>query len=932
MQIPTSTYRLQFCSAFDFSQAAQILDYLKKLGLGAIYASPVFAARPGSEHGYDVVNPGRINPELGSFQDFQELAGSVREKGLGWVQDIVPNHMAFAWENQMLMDVLEHRQASSYYPVFDIDWEHPSPGLHSRVLAPFLGQLYGQALEQGVIRLDYSAQGFFFTYYEHKLPLSLDSYPWVLTQGLQGLKKELSEEHPDFINLLGVFYVLKTLSQLQDPGERLTQARFAKKLLFDLYSRNMQIHRWINDLLQAINGQPGQPDSFQLLDQLLVMQNFKLSYWKLATEEINYRRFFNVNELICLRMQDDLAFRQVHGLPLELLQQGLISALRIDHVDGLLDPAAYLQKLRSQAPGAGIWVEKILEAEESLPFNWPVQGSTGYDFLNRLNQLFVDSEGLQQLQGVYFSFAGRQDSTPKICARSKRLILEKEMAGELQNVARQLHQVFCSYRYGRDISFNSLHRALQEFLVYFPVYRTYITEKDFTEQDKEYLELALELAARANPDLELELRLLQHFFFSQAQDQELQDRKVWISALMRLQQLSGPLAAKGFEDTTLYVSNRLLSLNEVGGDPDASETSRQSLHEFLQARARSWPQAMNSTATHDCKRGEDLRARLNVLSELPGKWQEGLRRWSRINSRRRPFLLGKRVPDRNEEYFLYQTLLGVLPFTEPEMQSFPDRMQDYLIKALREAKIHSDWIKPDLDYEQACVRYLQKILPNQGNQDFWQDFMQFQAMVAHLGLFNSLAQSLIKLTAPGVPDLYQGTEFWDLSLVDPDNRRPVDFQAREETLKNIQNRANSDPHALEHGLLQNMPDPGIKLFVLYKALQLRQELPELFLSGEYLQVPSQGRKARHVFSFLRHMQGSWVLVAVPRLPSGLIQDREIPLGQQAWADTSLQLPEQAPHLWRDVFCARRLSCTREPQMADLCLEFPLVLLKGESQS
>ncbi len=930
MHIPTSTYRLQFCPGFGFSQAAQILDYLKKMGLGAVYASPVFAARPGSEHGYDVVDPGHINPELGSYQDFQELADSVREKGLDWVQDIVPNHMAFAWENQMLMDVLEHGQDSRYYPVFDIDWEHPSPGLQSRVLAPFLGQLYGQALEKGVIRLEYSAQGFFCTYYEHKLPLSLESYPWVLTKGLQGLKKELNEEHPDFINLLGVFYVLRTLPQLQNPGERLTQARFAKKLLFDLYSSNMQIHRWINDLLQAINGQPGKPDSFQLLDQLLELQNFKLSYWKLATEEINYRRFFNVNELICLRMQDDFAFEQVHGLPLELLQQGLISALRIDHVDGLLDPAAYLQKLRGQAPEAGIWVEKILEAEESLPFNWPVQGSTGYDFLNRLNQLFVDSEGLQQLQGVYASFAGRQENTFEICARSKRLILEKEMAGELQNVARQLHQVFCSYRYGRDISFNSLHRALQEFLVYFPVYRTYITEKDFSEQDKEYLELALELATRANPDLKLELRLLQHFFFNQAQDQELRDRKVWISALMRLQQLSGPLAAKGFEDTTLYVSNRLLSLNEVGGDPNATGCSRQQMHEFLQDRARNWPQAMNCTATHDCKRGEDLRARLNVLSELPGKWQESLRGWNKINSRRRPLLQGKRVPDRNEEYFVYQTLLGALPFSGLEMQAFPERMQEYLIKALREAKVHSDWIKPDLDYEQACVRYLQKLLSREENQGFWQDFLQFQAKVAHLGLFNSLAQSLIKLTAPGVPDLYQGTEFWDLSLVDPDNRRAVDYQIRQKTLQDFQSREEQDPQSLLPGLLQSMPDPGIKLFVLYKALQLRQELPRLFLAGEYLQVPSQGQQARHVFAFLRHLQGSWVLVAVPRLPSGLVQDKEIPLGQQAWADTSLRLPEQAPRLWKDVFCARSLSYAREPLMAELCQEFPLVLLKGES--
>ncbi|MFO8032516.1 MAG: malto-oligosyltrehalose synthase [Desulfohalobiaceae bacterium] len=930
MQIPTSTYRLQFCPGFGFSRAEQILDYLKRLGMGAIYASPIFAARPGSEHGYDVVDPGRINPDLGSEQDFLDLADSVRGKGLGWVQDIVPNHMAFAWENQMLMDVLEHGEDSRYHPVFDIDWQHPSPGLHSRVLAPFLGQLYGQALEQGVIRLDYSEQGFFCTYYGHKLPLSLESYSWVLTQGLQELKKELDEEHPDFINLLGVFYVLKTLPQLQDPGERLAQAKFAKKLLFDLYTRNRQIHRWINHLLQAINGQPGEPDTFQLLDQLLELQNFKLSYWKLATEEINYHRFFNVNELICLRMQDDFAFQQVHGLTLNLLQQGLISGLRIDHVDGLLDPAAYLLKLRSQAPGAGIWVEKILEAEESLPSNWPVQGSTGYDFLNRLNQLFVDSRGLQQLQRVYFSFAGRQDSAAQICARSKRLILEKEMAGELQNVARQLHQVFCSYRYGRDISFNSLQKALQEFLVYFPVYRTYITEEDFTAQDKEYLEQALALAARANPDLKLELHLLQHFFFSQAQDQEQEDRKVWISALMRLQQLSGPLAAKGFEDTTLYVSNRLLSLNEVGGDPDAAGISRQQMHDFLKSRAQNWPQAMNCTASHDCKHGEDLRARLNVLSELPRQWQEGLRRWSKINSRRRPFLQGRRVPDRNEEYFLYQTLLGALPFTELEMPNFPDRMQEYLIKSLREAKVHSDWINPDTGYEQASVHYLQKLLSSEENQEFWHDFMQLQAQVVHLGLFNSLAQTLIKLTAPGIPDLYQGTEFWDLSLVDPDNRRPVDFQSRESTLQQIQIKEKSNTQNLLQELLQDIPDPKIKLFVLYKALQLRQKLPELFLHGEYLQVPSQGQKARHVFAFIRYLKGTWVLVAVPRLPSGLIQDRETPLGQQAWADTSLQLPEQAPDLWRDVFCARSLSCAREARMADLCQDFPLLLLKSEN--
>ncbi|MFP4391286.1 MAG: malto-oligosyltrehalose synthase [Desulfohalobiaceae bacterium] len=931
MQIPTSTYRLQFRPGFGFPEASNILSYLLSLGIGAIYASPIFAARPGSQHGYDVVDPGRINPELGSEQELMQLIHAVRDGSMGWVQDIVPNHMAFAWENQMLMEVLEHRQRSRYFSMFDIDWEHPYPGLHSRVLAPFLGQLFGQALEQGVIKLDYSEQGFFFAYYEHKLPLSLDSYAWVLTQGLQDLKKELSEEHPDFINLLGGFYVLKTLPQLEDPQECLAQAKFAKKLLFDLYSRNRQIHNWINTLLQRINNQLGWTDSFQTLDQLLEMQYFKLSYWKLATEEINYRRFFNVNELICLRMQDDIAFRHVHQLPLDLLRQGLITGLRIDHVDGLLDPAGYLHKLRSQAPGAGIWVEKILEARESLPRDWPVQGSTGYDFLNRLNQLFVESKNFKLLQSIYSAYTSQSRNTLEISAKSKRLILEKEMAGELQNVARLLHEVFSSYRHGRDISFNALHRALQELLVYFPVYRTYFTEQSFSEQDWHYLHEALGMASQANPDLELELSLLQHFFSNQAQDQDQQDRGIWIKALMRLQQLSGPLAAKGFEDTTLYVSGRLLSLNEVGGNPDSQGLSRQKLHQFLQQRAKLWPGSMSCTSTHDCKRGEDMRARLNVLSELASQWQEKLKSWSKMNSRRRPMLQGKRVPDRNEEYCLYQTLLGTMPFLKEQMQDFPERIEQYLIKALREAKVHSDWINPNIEYEQACIKYLRRLLQGE-HQDFWQDFIQFQAKVAYLGIFNSLAQTLLKLTAPGVPDLYQGTEFWDLSLVDPDNRRPVDFESRQKVLHKIQDREKQSSKTLLQELLQNLPDPSIKLFVLYKALGLRKELPELFLRGEYIQIQSYGQKARHVFAFARRLGNTWVLVAVPRLPSGLIRAREVPLGRQAWEDTSLELPEHAPDLWTDIFCVRSLSCAKQAKMAELCQEFPLLLLKGESQS
>lgn len=932
MRIPISTYRIQFNPSFTFQDATKIIPYLAELGISDIYASPIFKARKGSLHSYDVVDPNQLNSELGGKEDFDELRGELRKYGMGWIQDVIPNHMAFDYENQMLMDVLENGPSSKYFQFFDIEWDHPYESIRGRIVAPFLGSFYGESLENGEIQLQYDENGLTVNYYSLKLPLKVESYVTVFTYELSKLERELGEDHPDFVKFLGILYVLKTLPSGKEVNERHDQIRFVKRMLWELYTKSQEISRFIDANIEVFNGEKGNPQSFNLLDNLLSEQLFRLSFWKVATEEINYRRFFNINELISLRMDDKDVFDYIHSLLFELIGEGKISGLRIDHIDGLYDPTGYLEKLRERAGELYIVVEKILDLSEELPSFWPVQGTTGYDFLNYVNGILCKRGNERAFNKIYSQFANLQTPYQDLIAEKKRLITGKHMAGDVDNLAHSIKRISKGYRYGHDITLYGLKRALVEVMALFPVYRTYISHDMFSERDQFYIKEAIRRAGQSNPGLLYELDLIERILLLESRDYlSDEESKQWVHLAMRFQQFTGPLMAKGFEDTTLYVYNRFLSLNEVGGNPYQFGIPLPKFHDFNEKRATHWPLSLTTTSTHDTKRGEDVRARINVLSEMPQEWERNIKTWNKINRKKEKKTKKGRIPDRNDEYFLYQTLIGAFPFDEREYSAFIERIKGYIIKAIREAKVHTAWLKPDTDYEDAFMSFVEEILqPSEGNQ-FLKEFLPFQKKVAFYGTLNSLSQTLIKITAPGVPDFYQGTELWDLNLVDPDNRRPVDFEKRKTLLRDIRDSAKKDAFSLIAESFRTKEDGRLKLFLIHRALQARKENVDVFQKGSYIPLGVDGAFKDHVVTFAKNYDHSWAVTIAPRLLTALIQEGELPLGRQVWNDTYIILPEGTPALWKDAITAQVVKGKRTLPIADVINYFPVALLMSKEE-
>jgi len=931
MRIPVATYRLQFNPSFTFGDAQEIIPYLADLGISDIYASPIYKARTGSPHGYDVVDPNTINPELGGMESFERLIKEAKKREMGWLQDIVPNHMAYDHENQMLMDVLENGPHSRYSRFFDIEWDHPYEGMKQRVLAPFLGRFGGECLENGEIRITYDEAGLTLGYYDLRFPLKIESYLTVFTHGLERLGQQLGSDHPDFLKLLGVLSVLKTLPSGEKPNDRYEQIRFIKTGLWELYTKNHEIGRFIDENISSFNGEKGKPDSFNLLDALLAEQCFRLSFWKVATEEINYRRFFSINELICLRVEDAEVFSQTHSLIFKLVREQKLTGLRIDHIDGLYDPTQYLKRMREKAGELYVVVEKILDPGEELPLFWPIQGTTGYEFLNYVTGIFCKTSSNKAFDRLYARFTGLQSSYEDLVAEKKRLIMGKHMAGDVDNLAHLMKGVSSRDRHGRDITIYGLKRALVEAMAQFPVYRTYVNQDKASESDHVSIRRALENAKTSSPGLLNEFDFLERFFLAQPDPTRSHEESQRIECIMRFQQMTGPLMAKGFEDTTLYVYNRLLSLNEVGGDPGRFGVSLEWFNRFNQTRGKQWPHALNTTSTHDAKRGEDVRARINVLSEIPTEWQKAIRTWSRLNAKRRTKIKGQTIPDRNDEHFLYQTLIGALPFDGDVDPEFVERIKAYVIKAVREAKVHTAWLKPDATYENAYLTFVEAILSRSEKNRFLNEFLPFQHRIAHYGVFNSLAQTLIKITAPGVPDFYQGTELWDLSLVDPDNRRPVDFQRRREVLTEIRERLNGGRLSLVSELLRTMKDGRIKLFLIHQALQVRNKHARLFQNGAYIPLEAKGRFSQYIIAFARTYEGQGVITVVPRFLTTLIQEGEYPLGRSLWSDTHLPLTETGCGLWRNILTNQRLRCADKVFVGDALEHLPVALLISEEK-
>jgi (1->4)-alpha-D-glucan 1-alpha-D-glucosylmutase len=939
----SATYRLQFNKDFTFRDATRLLDYLSALGITHIYASPILRSRRGSTHGYDVTDPTRLNPELGSDADFAELQAQLRHRGMGIVLDIVPNHMSASSENLWWMDVLENGPESSYASYFDIDWHPPSWTLESKILLPVLGRPFGEALESGEFKLLFQDGRLFVQYFESLFPLAPRTYSRILGKGTEQLRATLGEESPAFQEYSGITAGFATFSTPASGNQGETAKRrplleSLRERLRQLAASNSQIDSWLRERLREFDGQQNDPASFSTMERLLSDQFYVLSYWQNVNEEINYRRFFNISDLVGLRVEDPLVFEATHALILRLVAQGLIDALRIDHIDGLRDPFAYLSRLREQLSGTsrneasrptGIFVEKILGQAEQLPEDWPVEGTTGYDFLNALNSAFVDPKDGKCLEHIYSRFISLGVNYSDLLYQTKKLAMSTLFGVELRALGHQLTLLANSDRYARDLSRSDLTQALIETTAHLPIYRTYIRNLEVSPADARIIEQSLHDAQQRKFYLRPEhfafvadvllLRNRPHLLPAQ--------REARLNFVMRWQQFTGPIMAKAFEDTFLYIYNPLVSLNEVGGDPRPAEAAPDSFSRFITTRREHWPHSLNATTTHDTKRSEDVRARLNVLSEIPGEWQQHLERWVKLNARHKTKVNGQLIPDRNEEIFLYQTLLGAYPLQPVENDAygrFLDRLQSYVIKATREAKVHTRWTLPNAAHEEALQKFVAALLRPAKQNAFLADFRHFHQQISLAGMLNGLSQTLLKIVSPGIPDFYQGSELWDLRLVDPDNRAPVDFQKRVAMFDALKNRGTMDSAASD--LMQHRQDGRVKLFTIGAALNFRKDHRELFAAGDFQQLPATGERRDHIIAILRHYKQDWALLVAPRwLARAKSADP-----QQFWQDTAISLPPNAPARWQNIFTQESTKSAdgrNTLPISKLLQHFPVALLR-----
>ncbi len=810
VRTPRATYRLQFHEGFRLEDAAALVPYLHELGISHIYASPLTTAAPHSQHGYDVCDFQRLNPELGSEDDLRELVEALHFHNMGLVLDIVPNHMAASVANPWWQDVLAHGRQSEFAQFYDVDWEPADPRNRGKILLPVLGVSYAEALANHEIQIKSEGGVATVRYGGNAFPVTLPA---------------------------------------QSDGE-----------------------------LEQINGDP------LAVDQVIRQQNYRLTWWKCGDSELNYRRFFNIASLVGVRVEEERVFAVSHWLFKKWVDEKWVDGLRVDHPDGLRDPAEYLWRLRELAPEAWIVIEKILLPGEALPAQWPVAGTTGYDFLNRMNSLFVDEEGGADLTAFYHKFTGRPLEYAKLLREKKHDVLSEVFTTEINRLLQLLLPIADRDWRWRDFARDELRAALIAFIAGFPVYRTYRSADSgpVTDTERAYIDQAVNLAKLDNSHLNPELFNL----LGAAVVGEFTANSEFIP---RFQQLTGPAMAKGGEDRAFYCYNRFVSLNEVGGDPGHFGSDPKAFHDACQHLQSAWPESMLASTTHDTKRGEDLRARLDVLSEIPDQWRAAVERWSALNQRHRH----GGFTDRNAEYFIYQTLVGAWPVSV-------ERLQDYLEKAAREAGEFTNWKEPDVAYEQSLRDFLDAIMLDRA---FLAEVEKFVAGISRAGFVNSLSQTLLKLTAPGVPDIYQGCELWNFSLVDPDNRRPVDFKMRQHLLRQVKGLPGDE-------LWKSGDGPMVKLWLTWKVLSLRAERPGLFLGADYTPLYATGEARMHLVAFKR---GDDLITLVPRLPLSL---------RNRWRDSALHLPEGE---WWDIFTGEKYHGRQVP-VQQLLERFPVALL------
>ncbi len=896
MRYPSSTYRVQLSAAFTLAHLRKIIPYLNRLGISTVYASPIFQARNASTHGYDVVDPLTINKEIGTLEEWRELSNEMKRLKMTWLQDIVPNHMAFAPGNNWLQNVFEFGPESPYYRAFDIDWEYPEPYFRGKVMAPFLGDDIEKIIGKGEVKLTAESEGFYVTYFEHRYAISIRSYPLILRPALEVLQKNNHDSLADEL--------YEQLQQWQAEGENLEQQKNSVLSML----QNSRFRSSISEALDVINSSPGR------ISEILDHQYFRFVHWKTTQEQINYRRFFTINDLICLRMEDQQVFDQYHRFIASLCNEGLIDGLRIDHIDGLFDPADYLQKLHKLVGEQRyIIVEKILEWDEMLPRHWPVHGTSGYGFLATVNQLFTSPDSENDFTDAYSGITSSLTGFHDLVYEKKKFIFEQRMGGELKNLYRMMDEMGL-FPANNQSSPNRWKQALNALLSAFPVYRIYFREFPVVSHQKDILEQVHQEAMKKMPSLKEEFDHLLDLFIGKLSQSE--DAQYFVQ---RCQQFTGPLAAKGVEDTSFYIYNRLVSHNEVGDTPARFGISTDDFHQRILDRQQSFPLSMNATATHDTKRGEDARMRINVLSEIPDEWFDRVDDWRHYNSDHKK---KKNIPDGNEEYFLYQILLGAWPQNGEISKEFLQRTQDYIQKVLREAKVHSNWSDPNEPYENAVKDFLKGILSN-GN--FKTSFDHFAERMAFYGAIYSLGQCVIKTTAPGIPDVYQGTELWELSYVDPDNRRPVDYDLHLQLLKNLDHPSGSHADLLV-SLMRDFRSGRLKMYVLHSCLKLRRSYPDIFEKGEYIPMQAQGEHKDNVVCYLRSYEGEWLLVVVLRQVVSLCREGDFPLGEIIWKNTSIQLPGGAPGDWTNLFTTERLVVEGQLMIRDALGRFPVAVL------
>lgn len=906
MYNPIATYRIQFNKDFTLGDFERIIPYLHQLGVRTLYASPIFEAVPGSVHGYDSVNPHRINPEIGTESQLRAISQQLTQRDIGWLQDIVPNHMAYHPSNAWLMDVLEKGQRSRYAAFFDILWT--SPGHSGRLMVPFLGASLAEVIDKGELAVAWQPQQLVLRYYESNYPLRLSSYATVLraaTGETDEALQPLIERLADIESITApTAYALRVTAW---------QTELATWLQTEAGGT------WLKGCLSAIN------TNAVLLQQLADEQVYELCLHSETDHRINFRRFFTINGLICLNIQDEAVFGHFHERIRDWLAEGVFQGVRVDHVDGLYDPARYLAQLRQLAgPDAYIVIEKILQQYEALPSNWPIQGGTGYSYLSLVNNLFTHNPSEAVFTRFYHKLLGEKMSIRTELRDKKKFILDEYMRGELEN----LYQLFLSLNLTAADTLAALPReslkaAIGTFLIDCSVYRYYGNQMPLEEDEREAVRDIFARVRRSEPQLVPAANVLEACLLANTREGNIDYNKRALQFYQRCMQFTGPLMAKGVEDTLMYTYNRFIGHDEVGDSPEFFGITVDRFHQNMLERQKHWPLALSATATHDTKRGEGVRSRLNVLTDLADEWVAEVEAWQQLNRSTVP-LPADAAPDANDEYLIYQVLTGAYPMPGQGEDDFPNRLAEYLQKALREAKRYSSWSKPDEDYEAATQQFSAMLLDQ--SRPFWTRFQQFHRKIADFGIVNSLAQLVLKCTCPGLPDVYQGCELWDLSLVDPDNRRPVDFARRQQWLDELV-AANTEAAEQWQSLWQDRYDARIKLWLVHTLLSERTRQPDLFAEGEYIPLHVEGEHRDHVFAFARRHHSNWCVVAVPLGLARLCRAQQTDITTVDWADTRIALPDDAPNRWYH----RLLNTTGQMRdsilVGDIFIGIPLALLE-----